>query len=63
MSSDLPSGGDNQPSYFAGLDARSAMGEHGLDIEVRPDKKVFFPIPMENKKPGKIKLYPSGRNF
>ncbi|NTV15379.1 MAG: fimbrial biogenesis outer membrane usher protein [Desulfobulbaceae bacterium] len=42
LSSDLQSGGDNnQPSYFAGADARSALGEHSLDVEVRPDQQSW----------------------
>ncbi|EMS81581.1 fimbria/pilus outer membrane usher protein [Desulfotignum phosphitoxidans] len=41
LSSDLSSNDDNQSSYFAGVDARSALGEHGLDIEVRPDREAW----------------------
>jgi outer membrane usher protein len=41
MSSDLPVEGDNQPSYFAGVDARSALGEHSLDMEARPGQQTW----------------------
>ena len=41
LSSNLPLDGDNQPSYFAGVDARSALGEHSLDVEVRPDQQAL----------------------
>lgn len=41
LSSDLPLEGDNQPSYFAGVDARSALGEHSLDVEDRSDQQTW----------------------
>lgn len=41
LSSNLPLNGDNQPRYFAGADARSVLGEHSLDVEVRPDHQAW----------------------
>ncbi|MFO7698647.1 MAG: fimbria/pilus outer membrane usher protein, partial [Anaerolineae bacterium] len=41
LSSDLRSGVDHQPSYFAGVDARSDLGEHGLDAEVNPEQQAW----------------------
>lgn len=41
LSSDLPLTDDNQPSYFAGADARSTLGEHSLDVEIRPDQQLW----------------------
>lgn len=41
LSSNLPIDSENQPSYFAGVDARSALGEHSLDVEARPDQQAW----------------------
>jgi outer membrane usher protein len=41
MSSNLPSDGENNPLYSAGLDARTSLGEHGLDAEARPHQQAW----------------------
>jgi outer membrane usher protein len=41
MLSDLPIGGDKQPTYYGAMDGRSSVGEHGVYIEDEPQQETW----------------------